>query len=282
MRLATPVLMLAADHRWQLEEWCDAHDVDRARIPEAKAAIADGFLLARELSADVRAHGALLLDEQYASREIAAARAAGIAVGTPAEWPGSLPLRWASDPMDAALTGTFVKVLVRHRSDYDAGLVQAQLDRLATLAAWCHEHGRPLVLEVVVPRAGEPEEAFETLGRAPIVADYVRRAYAHTIVPDFWKMEGTTSADAAHVVDAAIAERHGPRFLVLGKGAGVDLVARWFATAKGMRTAAGFAVGRTIYMAPVAAWLAEGGLRKDAVETIAANYLQLVRAWQGA
>ncbi len=48
MTLAAPVLMLAADHRWQLEEWCDANGVDRARIPEAKAAVAEGFLRARE------------------------------------------------------------------------------------------------------------------------------------------------------------------------------------------------------------------------------------------
>lgn len=281
MGLATPVLMFAADHRWQLEEWCDANGVDRARIAEAKAAIADAFRAARQRSRDVRASGALLLDEQYASAHVAAARAVGISVGTPAEWPGSFPLRWASEPMERALTGTFVKVLVRHRPDYDRALVETQLGLLSTLSDWCRTNDRPLVLEVVVPRAGEPEEHFETIGRAPIVAAYVRRAYAEGIVPAFWKMEGTVSASAAAVVDAAIAEQPGPRFLVLGKGAGVDLVIRWFATAKGMRTAAGFAVGRTIYMEPVSKWLTGVSSREAAIERMTATYLQLVQAWMG-
>lgn len=280
--LAAPVLMLAADHRWQLEEWCDANGVARARIPEAKAVVAEGFLQARGRSADVRRSGALLIDEQYGSRHVAAARAAGISVGVPAEWPGVFPLRWASEPMDRALTGTFVKVLVRHRPDYGPEFVGGQLARLRELAGWCESHAQPLVLEVVVPRADEPEEHFETLGRAPVVAEYVRRAYAEGIVPDFWKMEGTTSDEAAAIVDEAIAGEPTPRFLVLGKGAGPDLVRRWFATAKGMRTAAGFAVGRTIYMAPVSAWLRGAITRDEAVGQIADTYLQLVEAWMGS
>lgn len=281
MTLQAPVLMLAADHRWQLEEWCDAHGVDRASIPEVKAAIAEAFLRARDRSAAVRATGALLMDEQYAGAQVAAAKAAGISVGTPAEKPGVFPLQWAGDPMDRMLTGTFVKVLVRHRPDYADDFVHPQLARLRELAAWCDRHAQPLVLEVVVPRAGEPEEHFETEGRAPIVADYVRRAYGEGIVPAYWKMEGTTSAAAAAVVDEAITEREGPRFLVLGKGAGFELVERWFATAKGMRTAAGFAVGRTIYMDPVSAWLTGRLSREDAVAQVADRYLRLVGAWMG-
>ena len=279
--LETPVFMLAADHRWQFEEWCDSRGVGRARIPEAKAVIVEGFLRARERSAAVRASGALLIDEQYASGQVAAARAAGVSVGTPAERSGVFPLQWAGDPMDRMLTGTFVKVLVRHRPDYADDFVQPQLARLRELAAWCDRHAQPLVLEVVVPRAGEPEEFFETEGRAPIVADYVRQAYAHGIVPAYWKMEGTTSAAAAAVVDEAIAVREGPRFLVLGKGAGFELVERWFAIATGMRTAAGFAVGRTIYMEPVSAWLTGRLSREDAVAQVADRYLRLVAAWVG-
>ncbi len=230
----------------------------------------------------MRAHGALLIDEQYASVQVAAARAAGISVGVPAEWPGSFPLRWAAEPMERALTGTFVKVLVRHRPDYAPATVGAQLGHLRTLSAWCRGHGQPLVLEVVVPRAGEPEDDFESVGRSPIVAAYVRRAYAEGIVPEFWKMEGTTSAEAAAVVDAAIAEQPAPRFLVLGKGTGADLVVRWFATAKGMRTAAGFAVGRTIYMAPVSAWLTGGLTREAAVELARDRVAPAVRGAEAA
>ena len=273
------VHMLAADHRWQLDDWCDAHGVARARIPELKALVADGFLLARERDEDAQRHGALLLDPQYGADAIARARAAGVDVGTPAEWPGAFPLRWAAEPFASALTGTFVKVLVRHRPDLDASVVEGQLAMLRELADWCRTAGQPLVLEVLVPRKDEPEAEFETTGRAPIVADYVRRAYAAGIVPDFWKMEGTTDAAAARTVDEAIVERDGPRFLVLGKGAGLDLLARWFAVARGMASAAGFAVGRSIYMEPGTAWLQGRVTREAATERVAETYRHLVRLW---
>ncbi len=56
------VYMLAADHRWQWEEWCDARSMPRTRIAEVKRLAYDGFLLARDRSAAVRECGALLID----------------------------------------------------------------------------------------------------------------------------------------------------------------------------------------------------------------------------
>src|SRR5205814_324008 len=109
---AERVYMLAADHRWQWEEWCDARSVPRDRIGEVKRLAFDGFMQARERSSDVRANGALLIDEQYASTVIAHAMKAGIPVGTPAEKAGAVPLAWAAEPLSRALTGAFVKVLV--------------------------------------------------------------------------------------------------------------------------------------------------------------------------
>src|SRR6266850_546227 len=106
---AKRVYMLAADHRWQWEEWCDARSIPRARIGEVKRLAYDGFLLARERSAAVREYGALLIDEQYASAVLADALNAGVNVGTPAEKAGAFPLTWSTAPFSGALTGAFVK-----------------------------------------------------------------------------------------------------------------------------------------------------------------------------
>ena len=76
----TRVYMLACDHRWQWEEWCDAQGIARDRVAEVKRLVYDGFLRARAASADVRTHGALLLDSTYAAGAVASARAAGISV----------------------------------------------------------------------------------------------------------------------------------------------------------------------------------------------------------
>lgn len=275
-----PLYVLAADHRWQIEEWCDEQDVARARIPEIKGLIVDAFRRARARHASVAAHGALLLDEQYAGPLIQQARGDGIAVATPAEKAGAFPLEWATTPFDRALTGTIVKVLVRYRPEHAPARVQAERDMLKTLAAWCAANGRPLLVEVLVMRQDEDETEFETTGRPSIIVDYIRQAYADDLVPDFWKMEGTVSAEAAAGVDEAIAEREGPGFLVLGKGAGFDLVERWIAVARRMKTARGFAIGRTVYWAVCTAWIGGTIGRDEAIEQVATNYERLVAAWE--
>ncbi|MEZ5284650.1 MAG: DUF2090 domain-containing protein [Vicinamibacterales bacterium] len=272
--------MLAADHRWQLEEWCDSRGVARARIPDAKALILDGFLAARQRRPAVAERGALLLDEQYASAEIRRAAAEGIVVATPAERAGAFPLEWAADPFDRVLTGSMVKVLVRHRPEYPRSRTNAEHARLRALADWCTAHARPLLVEVVVMREQEDEAAFEAEGRPAIVAAYIRDAYARGLAPDFWKMEGTVNPAAAAAIDAALVERDGPRFLVLGKGAGFELVEQWIGVAKQMSSAGGFAVGRTVYWSACADWLDGRLARDEAVSRVAANYERLVDAWE--
>ena len=58
------VYMLAADHRWQWEEFCDKRSLPRERIRDVKRLAGDAFLLARERSAAARDFGALLIDQQ--------------------------------------------------------------------------------------------------------------------------------------------------------------------------------------------------------------------------
>src|SRR3954463_7780527 len=104
------VYMLAADHRWQWEEFCDTRSIPRDRIPDVKRLAGSGFILARSRSAAAREFGALLVDEQYSSAMIADLLNAGIPGGTPAEKAGAVPLAGAAEPFSAALTGAFVKV----------------------------------------------------------------------------------------------------------------------------------------------------------------------------
>jgi len=274
------VYMLAADHRWQWEEWCDARAVPRARITEVKELARRGFERARRQSAKVHEHGALLLDEEYGSACVARAIEGGIDVGTPAEKAGAFPLQWAGDALPDALTGRFVKVLVRHRGDHPADVQHAQIEKLLDLQRWCRTAGKPLVVEVLVPRDGEPAEAFERSGRPAMLASFVREAYRRGLTPDFWKIEGTLAPEGANTIDAAIAERPGGRQLILGKAADAATIASWFAVVRASRTAAGFAVGRTVYWAPASDFLLRKIDEGEAVEQISRNYLALIDAWE--
>jgi 5-dehydro-2-deoxygluconokinase len=273
------VYMLAADHRWQWEEFCDKRALPRERIPEVKRLAFDGFLRAREHSAAAREFGALLIDEQYSSRVIVEAQTAALTVGTPAEKAGAVPLAWATDPFSAALTGAFVKVLARYRADDDGEILAEQWAKLDALQAWCRAAGKPLVLEVLVARKQEPEDEFEAAGRPAMLAGFIADAYRRGLTPEFWKIEGTLAPQGARVIDEAIAANPACRQIILGKAAELSTIDRWFAACANSATASGFAIGRSVFWAPSAAYL-EGALSADKAATaIADTYVKLVEAW---
>jgi 5-dehydro-2-deoxygluconokinase len=277
---ADRVYMLAADHRWQWEEFCDARSLPRARIAGVKRLAGDGFLLARDRSAAAREFGALLIDEQYASPVIADMLKAGVTVGTPAEKAGAVPLAWATEPFSAALTGAFVKVLARYRTDDDAAVVAEQWTKLEALQAWCRAAKRPFVLEVLVARKHESEAAFEASGRPAMLARFIAEGYARGLTPEFWKIEGTLAPEGARIIDAAIAANPACRQIILGKAADLSTIDRWFAACAASATASGFAIGRSVFWQPSAAFLEGTMTAADAAAAIADTYLTLVAAWE--
>jgi len=276
------VYMLAGDHRWQWEEWCDANDVARQRIPEIKELIVDAFLAARVQSPQVATDGALLLDTQYGAAAIARAIREGVTIGSPAERAGTFPLDWPAADFSSRLPGAFAKVLVKDRPDYDPAIRAGQRDKLLELQRWCRAHGRQLLIEVLVPRKDEAGEDFEERGRPLAIASAIRDAYGAGIEPEFWKIEGTTSADGARIVDAAIAERPRGRLIILGKNADPALIGQWFASAAACPTAAGFAIGRSVFWKPCVAFLQGTATAEQAVAAMIETYLALVEAWNRA
>ena len=276
------VYMLAGDHRWQWEEWCDANGVARQRIPEVKELIVDAFLAARVQSPQVATDGALLLDTQYGAAAIARAIRAGVTIGSPAERAGSFPFEWPAADFSSRLPGAFAKVLVKDRPDYDPAIRAGQRDKLLELQRWCRSHRRQLLIEVLVPRQDEAGEDFEERGRPLAIASAIRDAYAAGIEPEFWKIEGTTSADGARIVDTAIAERPHSRLIILGKNADPALIGRWFASAAACPTAAGFAIGRSVFWKPCVAFLQGTATAEQAVAAMIETYLALVEAWNRA
>ena len=283
MPASEPLYILAADHRWQWHDWCDAHGRPRDVISDLKGVAVDGFLAARARAEDVRLHGAMLLDEQYAGASIARLRERGVAVAAPVEKPGVFPLEWTATPFWRALTGSMGKVLVRYRPEYPAARLDAERRALRELSDWCRAHACPWMLEVVVPaEPGEREEDFARDARPAIVARYIDEANRHGITPGYWKMEGTASPDGARMVDEAIRRTGGAAFLVLGKAAAMETIAQWFRAARTMASAAGFAIGRSIYWDPAARFALGELEREEAVATIAEAYVATIDLWRGS
>jgi 5-dehydro-2-deoxygluconokinase len=272
--------MLACDHRWQWEEWCDAAGVPRWRISEVKSLVVDAFAAARARSGDVARSGALLLDTIYGADAVRRARAEGVPVGAPVEKAGVFPLEWQSDPFHAGQTGnSFVKVLVRYRPEWEQAAKDEQMRKLLDLQAWCRAQRIVLLVEVVIMRKDEDEREFEERGRPRILASVIRNAYARGLVPDLWKIEGTASLEGAALVDEAIRERPEPRQLILGKAADHATIARWFATAAPLSSTVGFAIGRSVFWEPSTAYLTGRMAAAEAVERMSASYLSLIDEW---
>jgi 5-dehydro-2-deoxygluconokinase len=278
--LKPPVYMLAIDHRWQWERWCDEHGVARTRIPEVKLIAAEAFLAACARSSEARASGALLVDLTYGREAFVRVRDGGARTGNPAERAGAFPLEWTG-AFEDALPGGFVKVLVRHRADTPPDVQASQLSKLLDLQTWCARAGKPLVVEVLVSAATE-DAAFEHEGRPRILAEYIRRAYGEGLVPAFWKIEGVPDAEAMRPIDEAILERDGPRQLILGKGAGLDLVGQWFDAARGAASPGGFAIGRTAYWQAACEYLEGRADRQTSQERMVTSYLAIVDRYRRA
>ena len=95
--------------------------------------------------------------------------------------------------------------------------------------------------------------------------------------PDLWKLEGVASPIAAAAVsEAACSGGTVPPVLTLGAAADRTEIAKWFAAGSYARGYGGFAIGRSIWKAPVAGYLS-GRLDRDATrEAIRAQFAGFV------
>jgi 5-dehydro-2-deoxygluconokinase len=171
-------------------------------------------------------------------------------------------------------------VLARYRTDDEATIVAEQWAKLGALQAWCRGAGKPLVLEVLVARKQEPEDEFEAAGRPAMLAAFIAEAYRRGLTPEFWKIEGTLAPEGARTVDAAIAAHPKGRQIILGKAADLSTIDRWFAACAASATASGFAIGRSVFWEPSAAFLNRTMTARDAAAAIADTYLRLIEAWE--
>jgi 5-dehydro-2-deoxygluconokinase len=134
----------------------------------------------------------------------------------------------------------------------------------------------------VIMRRDEDAREFEERGRPRVLASVIRHAYRRGLVPDIWKIEGTSSAEGASTIDEAIRERPEPRQVILGKGADASTIAGWFAAAAPLTSTAGFAIGRSVFWDPGTAYLTGRMPAADAIESMASTYVSLIDEWHAA
>ena len=273
------VLAFAFDHRNQFFALAQQAGADEARIPRLKELFVDAVA---QVEAARGLHGriGMLCDDRYGQDALNAATGRGWWIGRPVELPGSNPLvfdrgRSVGTTLVSWPLEQVVKCLVPFHPDDAIDNRLEQEAQIRTLSDAVQASGHELLLEIVPPKS---------LPRAPdTVQRAMKRLYNLSIYPEWWKLE-PMDATQWSAIDALIAERdpYCRGVLILGQSAGADVLAKAFRDARGSATCRGFAVGRTIFEAASARWLAGDIDDAALVHAVRANFEVLIDAWQEA
>lgn len=290
---------LAFDHRGLFQRGLFGWDGDlsteqAAKVCDAKQVIYEGVLVAAERAGQASAIG-LLVDEQFGSAIASDAVGRGFSVAMPVE-------RSDGDEFDfefgaefgdhiERFNPTYAKVLVRYNPDGDAKLNERQLSRLRALSDWLQARDRQFLFELIVPPTDAQLEAadddrisFELNQRPALILRSMTGILDADIAVDVWKLEGLDDAeDANRAAELATANgRTDVELVLLGAGAGDERVIRWIEAAAPTTNWIGFAIGRSIWWAPLTEFLAGDLTRAEAAAQIADRYEQFVAAWLDA
>jgi len=262
-----------------------------ATMIEAKGIVADALIAAApQVTSD---KPVLLIDQEYGSRFVSRAQAAGVEVAIPVEESGRAELRFLADGHPEriidACNPDYVKVLIRYNPGGDAAMNTRQRTRLRQLSAWLGGRPERLMLELLVPpepaqlaAAGHDQGRFDRETRAGLTVQAIGQIAGDGVAPALWKIEGPESLrDAARIAETIRLADTGAGCLVLGRGADASAVRRWLAIAAATDGFTGFAVGRTIWWDALKNF-ADGGDRDTAVRAVTARYLDLVRCYRAA
>ncbi|HSV51829.1 MAG TPA: 5-dehydro-2-deoxygluconokinase [Burkholderiaceae bacterium] len=287
------LVVLAFDHRVQLEEMAALHGQGAQRIKQFKALVAEGaqqgYVSAsfgklaphpNSLPGGAREPG-IILDGRYGEEVLPAITGRGWWVGRPVELPGARPLAFEAGAHLALAMRSWpaehvAKCLVSYHPEDAQDLREAQLARLAELQHASIATGHEFLIEIIPPRELPCDEG--TLAAA------LAQIYAAGIRPDWWKLPPANTGEAWARIAAVVHQndRHCRGVLVLGLEASEEALERSFRIAAPHAICRGFAVGRSIFAEAAAGWFA--GQLDDAqvVTGVAQRYARLITRWSEA
>ena len=271
------LVILAFDHRVQLEDIAARHGVGHERINLFKSLIAEG---ARR-GAGRRPGVGIIVDGRFGEEVFPAMTGKGWWIARPVELPGSRPLRFEAGAhlglaMRAWPGEHVAKCLVSYHPHDPTALRETQLSRLCELQRASVETFHEFLVEVIPPQ--------DMPSDATTVPEALAQIYAAGIFPDWWKLPPAACASEWSAISAVI-ERHDPHcrgVLVLGLEASEDELEQSFRIAAPHPVCRGFAVGRSIFAEAATGWF--GGRMSDAdvVKDVAERYSRLIKLWDEA
>jgi myo-inositol catabolism protein IolC len=295
----SPLYILAFDHRGSFQKKMfgiqgDPTPQETETISDAKRLIFEGMLEAVSRGVDPNAAG-VLIDEQFGSDIPRRAREHGLNLAMPVEKSGQneFDFEYGGDfgAHIERFDPDFSKVLVRYNPDDDPEMNARQLARLKRLSGWLHERDRKFLFELLVAATDEQlasvdgsADRYDAELRPGLMRQAIEDIQEAGIEPDIWKIEGVDDrGDAAMLAEQtrSLPGHEGVSCVVLGRGASGAKVEHWLEQAAPVQGFVGFAIGRSIWWDPLAAFLAGELPRAEAASQIAENYLRFVRVYEG-
>jgi len=276
--VSTPLMVLAFDHRRQLEDLVVSIEPGADKIAHFKSLVCAAAESVAEERGSTDNLG-MIVDERYGEAVLANMTAKGWWLGRPVEVPGSKPVEF--DPrnnMGLPLLkwpkSHVVKCLVFYHPDDDLETRLAQEERVQQLYADCEDLGRELLLEIISSNSGHPVTDSS-------VANVLRRFYNLGVLPAWWKLE--SQSDASWQEISNVIERYDPfchGVLMLGLDAPENELRESFRVAGNYPICKGFAVGRSIFGASARQWFKGECDDASVIRQVADNYRTMIDFWQ--
>jgi 5-dehydro-2-deoxygluconokinase len=268
------VMALAFDHRSQCEALVKEVGQPLSKIGELKEIIGQAVL---SVAKDFPGRAGVLCDGRFGQSVLEHITGKGLWIGRPVELPGSRPLRFEAGPnvaqeMRAWPAEHTAKCLVFYHPDDSAEMKREQLAYLDQIQEACLGTGHDLLVEVIPPKAMPSDDSILPRALAEI--------YAHGVKPDWWKLPSMSDESWRGV--AAEIKANDPYcrgVVLLGLEAPEDELAAAFKIARRHPICKGFAIGRSIFMAPARDWLLGKCDAESFAANVADNYRRLIEIW---
>jgi myo-inositol catabolism protein IolC len=294
----SPLFVLAMDHRESFARTLfgvtgEPTDTDLVKMRDAKQVIYEGARLA---TADGLAQGraGILVDEHLGADVAKQAKIDHVVLAMPIEKSGTelFELEYSDRFAEhvEAFDPDFFKVLVRYNPADDDQTRATQIERLAKVSSWAEDVGRQWFFELLVPPTRkqlakyEDQYHFDVAARPALTATTIAAFSEGGVRPTIWKLEGYETTDGANEVLAAVGRYGEPHTecIVLGRNAPLSGVEHWIEVAAPLPGFVGFAVGRTIWEAPLQLMISGESSRDAAVAAIAQRYRELIDTYIAA
>jgi 5-dehydro-2-deoxygluconokinase len=186
---------------------------------------------------------------------------------------------------------TFAKVLIRYNPEGDAELNERQTQRLKILSDYCKESGVKFMIETLIPAT--QDELIEVGGDKQVYDDTLRPLLEVRMIADLqeagveadvWKLEGLSKKEdyQAVVNQARFDGRDDVAVVILGREATFEQVDEWLMAGAVVNGVNGFAIGRTIFEAPLSKLVQKIIDHDEAKKLIADNFYHFYTTFKKA